>query len=188
MIWHDDFEPEGAFQRALLVLDRASWTLGGVFMWLSNICLLGMLGLTSVTIIARPLGWSAYWIWPWTMVLFVWLSFFGFFAVYVRLKDVRIDFLANHLGRFGYPATRLLSDLCALAICGMLLQQMPKVLQTSRGIVDGVILPGGGELMRQALSVPLFISAALIVIAALIDIAKMVAGMPENITQHHAEP
>jgi TRAP-type C4-dicarboxylate transport system permease small subunit len=146
-----------------------------------------MLGLTTVTIIGRPLGFSAYWIWPWTMVFFVWLSFFGFFAIFVRLKDVRIDFVANQMGRYGYPVTRLISDLAALAICGFLVQQIPTVMATSRGFVDGAILPGGDELFRQALSVPLFLSALLIIVSALVDIGKMLVGLPENITNHYPE-
>ena len=121
------------------------------------------------------------------MVFFVWLSFFGFFAIFVRLKDVRIDFVANQMGRYGYPVTRLISDLAALAICGFLVQQIPTVMATSRGFVDGAILPGGDELFRQALSVPLFLSALLIIVSALVDIGKMLVGLPENITNHYPE-
>jgi len=187
MIAWRDVKPNGALQGALLLADRLTWQLGGVFQWIANACLLIMLALTSVTIIGRPLGFSAYWIWPWTMVFFVWLSFFGFFAIFVRLKDVRIDFVANLMGRWGYPVTRVVTDLCALAICGVLMQQMPKVMATSSGFVDGAILPGGEELFRQALSIPLFISAALVIVTALVDLAKMMAGLPENITLHHPE-
>lgn len=184
MIAWRDVEPKGALQGALLWADRLTWGLGGVFQWICNACLLVMLALTSVTIIGRPLGFSAYWIWPWTMVFFVWLSFFGFFAVFVRLKDVRVDFVANHLGRWGFPVTRLITDIAALAVCGMILQQIPTILATSRGFVDGAILPGGEELFRQALSIPLFFSAGLIVVSAFVDMAKMLVGLPENLTVH----
>ncbi len=187
MIAFREVSPKGGLQAVLLLADRMNWGLGGAFMWLSNACLIVMLGLTTVTIIGRPFGFSAYWIWPWTMVFFVWLSFFGFFAVVARLKDVRIDFLANHLGPYGYPATRLLSDLCALILCVVLLKLFPTVLATSSGVVDGAIFPGGEELPRQALSIPLFVSAFLICISALIDIGKMAAGLPENLTEHHPE-
>lgn len=182
-----DFEPEGALQRALHRLDALAWSLGGVFVALCNLCLLVMLGLTAATILLRPFGISAYWMWPWTMVFFVWLSFFGFFAVYVRLKDIRVDFLARLFGDRGMAVTRAISDLAALAICAVILWQLPVVMRTSRGFVDGAIFPSGEELVRQALSVPLFVSAALIVLTALLDLAKFAAGMPENVTQHHPE-
>ena len=173
---------EGPLRRPLQALDALAWSLGGVFVFLCNLCLLAMLALTTATIVLRPFGISAYWIWPWTMVLFVWLSFFGFFAVYVRLKDVRIDFLAVRLGPVGIALTRLLSDLAACAVTGVILWQMPIVLATSRGMVDGAMFPGGHELARQALSIPLFVSSALILITALIDIAKQAVGLPENVS------
>jgi len=163
------------------------WRLGGVFVWICNICMLAMLTLTGVTILARPFGWSAYWMWPWTMVFFVWLSFFGFFAVYVRLRDIRVDFFAQRTGLFGMAFTRLVSDLSALAICGTLLWLMPKVIATSRGYVDGAIFPNGVELARQMLSLPLFVSTFLICLVALLDLAKMAAGLPENVSSHHPE-
>ena len=187
MIAWRDVSPSGALQRALLWADWLTWRLGGLFQWICNLCLLAMLALTTVTIVGRPLGFSAYWIWPWTMVFFVWMSFFGFFAVFVRLMDVRVNFVANLLGRLGYPITRLLTDFSALAICGVIMLQMPTVMETSRGFVDGAILPGGEELFRQALSIPLFVSVSLIVVSAIVDVAKMIAGLPENTIMHLQE-
>ncbi|MGB3555382.1 MAG: TRAP transporter small permease subunit [Jannaschia sp.] len=182
-----EIEGEGPLQRALLRLDRASWSLGGAFLWLSNLCLLAMLGLTAATIVLRPLGLSAYWMWPWTMVFFIWLSFFGFFALYARLKDVRVDFLAERMGPRGMTATRLVSDAATLLVTGILLSQVPTIIATSRGVYDGAILPQGFELPRLALSVPLIVSTILIALTALLDVAKMAAGLPENVVQHHPE-
>ena len=182
-----DLDGEGPLQRALVRLDRVSWTLGGAFMWLSNLCLLAMLALTAATIVLRPLGLAPFWMWPWTMVFFIWLSFFGFFALCVRLKDVRVDFLAERLGSRGMAATRLLSDAATLLVAGVLVSQVPTIIATSRGVYDGAILPQGFELPRLALSIPLMVSAALVAAVALLDLAKMAAGLPENVTQHHPE-
>ncbi|MCB1384773.1 MAG: TRAP transporter small permease [Nitratireductor sp.] len=182
-----DHAPEGPLQRALNRLDRLGWTMGGIFLWLSNLCLLAMLGLTTATIILRPLSMAPYWMWPWTMVFFIWLSFFGFFALYARLKDVRVDFLALRLGPRGMAATRLLSDIATLLVTGVLLSQLPTVIATSRGVYDGAILPAGIELPRLTLSVPLFVSTFLVALYALLDLAKMATGMPENVTDHHPE-
>ena len=178
---------EGALQRALVRLDRAGWSLGGAFLWLSNLCLLAMLGLTTATILLRPLGMAPFWMWPWTMVFFIWLSFFGFFALYARLKDVRVDFLAERMGPKGMAATRLVSDLATLLVTGVILSQAATVIATSRGVFDGAILPQGFELPRLALSVPLMVSAALVAATAALDVAKMAAGLPENRSDHHPE-
>ncbi|MEY8828588.1 TRAP transporter small permease [Sedimentitalea sp. XS_ASV28] len=181
------YEPEGPLQQALYRGDHLNWNLAGIFLWLSNTCLLVMLGLTVATIILRPLSLAAYWMWPWTMVFFIWLSFFGFFAMYARLKDVRVDFIAGLFGPVGMAVTRVLTDIATLTVTGVLLWQVPQVIATSRGVYDGAILPAGFELPRLALSVPLFLSAALVAITALIDLAKMAAGLPENVADHHPE-
>lgn len=182
-----EYMPRTPLQRVLNRLDRLNWGLGGMFLWLSNACLLAMLGLTAATILLRPLNLAAYWMWPWTMVFFIWLSFFGFFALYARLKDVRVDFLANALGATGMVATRILTDVATLVVTGVLIWQLPVVIETSRGVFDGAILPAGIELPRLALSVPLFVSAILITFTAVLDLAKLGAGMPENVTNHHPE-
>ncbi|GFZ94862.1 hypothetical protein GCM10011326_02110 [Salipiger profundus] len=183
----EDYMPEGPLQRALNRIDRLNWTLGGAFLWISNICLLAMLALTTATIILRPLGLAAYWIWPWTMVFFIWLSFFGFFALYARLKDVRVDFVAERLGPAGMVVTRVVSDAATLVVTGVLLMEVPTVIATSTGIYDGATLPTGVELPRLALSFPLFVSTALVALTAILDIVKLAAGMPENVTDHHPE-
>lgn len=182
-----DYIPEGPLQRALNLADRANWSMAGAFLLISNICLLAMLGLTAATIILRPMSMAPYWMWPWTMVFFIWLSFFGFFALYARLKDVRVDFLAERLGPAGMVATRIISDGATLLVAGVLLSQVPKVIATSNGVYDGAILPAGYELPRLTLSVPLLLSTALVMLTALIDLAKLAAGMPENVTDHHPE-
>lgn len=182
-----DYTPEGPLQRALARIDRANWTLGGVFLWLSNACLLVMLLLTAATIVLRPMGLAPYWMWPWTMVFFIWLSFFGFFALYARLADVRVDFVAGLFGPVGMMVTRVLTDAATLTVTFVLLWQLPKVISTSLGVYDGAILPAGFELPRLALSIPLFLSAALVAFTALLDIAKMFAGLPENVGESHPE-
>lgn len=182
-----EYSPKGPLQRALNALDQLNWSLGGVFLWISNICLLVMLGLTTATMILRPMSMAPYWLWPWTMVFFIWLSFFGFFALYARLKDVRVDFLAERLGPMGMAFTRILSDAATLLVTGVLLLQVPKIIATSNGVYDGAILPAGQELPRLALSVPLIISTFLVALTAILDLCKLVAGMPENVTEHHPE-
>lgn len=186
MIPHE-YSPESPLQRALNTVDRLNWSLGGAFLWLSNMCLLVMLSLTTATILMRPFDISFYWMWPWTMVFFIWLSFFGFFALYARLKDVRVDFLANMLGPKGFALTRILTDLATLLVTGVLISQIPTVIATSRGVFDGAILPAGYEVPRIALSIPLMISTVLVAFSALLDLAKMAAGMPENTNTFHPE-
>lgn len=180
-------QPMNAVRRLIAGADLGLWKLGGVCLWICNGCLLAMLGLTAATFLLRPFDISVWWFWPWTMVLFVWLSFFGFFAIHVRLKDIRIDFLVKRLGSAGHVVSRLLADAVAIGVTLIIVQQWSSVMAAAAGFVEGAQLPGGSELPRQALFVPLFLSCALVAMTALIDIAKLCVGLPENSAPIHPE-
>lgn len=151
-----------------------------LFLVIANLCLLLMLFGTAVTIILRPFQLSYYWIWPWTMQTFVWMTFFGFFVVYRRGKDIAVDFVVTRLGERAMVLSRYFVALLIMLIMGVILWQMPTILTSQVGVIDGVITPWGWELERYTLSVPLGISCLLIFVNALLDIGKAAAGMPES--------
>ena len=76
------------------ILERFSFA----FLVIANVCLGLMLVGTFATIFLRLFTISFYWIWPWTMQFFVWMSFFGFYVVYRQKKDIVVDFLVVSLG------------------------------------------------------------------------------------------
>ena len=154
---------------------------GRVFALICSLCLVAMFVLTAATIVLRPFGISYFWIFPWTMVLFVCLSFFGFFAAMVFSRDIRIDFVALRFGARGMLVTRILGQAVMLFVLYWLLTELPEIVVNSRGDIDGVLLPGGGELARRFLSAPLLLSCIGITLALFLDIAKMFYGLPESI-------
>lgn len=168
-------------------LDRMLEWCGRVFHVLANFCLGMMLIGTAVTILLRPLELSYYWIWPWTMQFFVWMSFIGFYVVYRRGKDIAVDFLVLRMGAPAMTATRYFVALIILAVTGVIIWQMPVILQSQVGVIDGVLTPWG-ELERYTLSIPLGVSCTLIFINALLDIAKAMMGMPELPPSHQTDP
>ena len=85
----------GACRRAIETIDGALGTLARWFLVAANVCLVLMLAGTAVTIVLRPFDISYYWIWPWTMQFFVWMSFVGFFVVYRLGKDIAVDFVSS---------------------------------------------------------------------------------------------
>lgn len=168
-------------------LDRMLEWCGRVFHVLANLCLGLMLIGTAVTIVLRPLDLSYYWIWPWTMQFFVWMSFIGFFVVYRRGKDIAVDFLVMRMGAPAMTGTRYFVALIILAVTGVIIWQMPVILQSQVGVIDGVLTPWG-ELERYTLSIPLGVSCTLIFINALLDIAKAMVGIPELPPSHQTDP
>ena len=143
-----------------------------------------MLLATALTIVMRPLGLSIYWLWPWSMQVFVWMSFIGFFVVYQRRKDIAVDFVMRWLGPWAMTFSRWFVALTTLLVIGIILKEMPLILNSQVGVIDGVVTPWGEELQRYTLSWPLAISAFLIFINALLDLAKAWLGVPEPVPSH----
>jgi TRAP-type C4-dicarboxylate transport system permease small subunit len=183
-----NFEPvAGPLLTVVQRFDRALSATSTVFLILANACLGLMLFGTLVTITLRLFDVSYYWIWPWTMQFFVWMSFIGFFVVYRLGKDIAVDFLVLRIGPPAMVATRYMVAGLIMTVMGVMLWQMPTILESQVGVIDGVVTPWG-ELERYTLSVPLAVSCALIFLNAFLDILKALAGVPEPLPSHATDP
>lgn len=171
----------------IAALDRFLGICGGLFHVLANLCLGLMLIGTAATIVLRPFNLSFYWIWPWTMVFFVWMSFLGFYVVYRRGKDIAVDFIVLRLGDGAMVATRYFVAAVTMAVVGTIIWQMPVILESQVGVIDGVVTPWG-EIERYSLSIPLGVSCVLIFLNAALDVAKALAGIPELLPSHRTDP
>ncbi|MGI9524982.1 MAG: TRAP transporter small permease, partial [Hyphomicrobiaceae bacterium] len=172
---------------AIRYLDRLLETISNVFLVLANLCLGLMLLGTFATIVLRLFGVSFYWIWPWTMQFFVWMSFVGFFVVYRLGKDIAVDFLVIRIGPAAQKLTRYAVPVLIIVIMAVMLREMPTIFESQVGVIDGVVTPWG-ELERYTLSVPLAVSCFLILLNAILDIMKAVAGLPEPVPSHLTDP
>ena len=88
--------------------------------------------------------------------------FFGFFVVYRLGKDIVVDFLVFQIGQTAVLITRYVVPILIMIIMGFILKEMPIILSSQVGVIDGVVTPWGGELERYTLSIPLGISCFLI--------------------------
>ena len=157
------------------------------YLVIANICLGLMLVGTYATIFLRVYTISFYWIWPWTMQLFVWMTFFGFYVVYRQKKDIVVDFLIINLGSKAILATRYIVPILIMIIMGFILKEMPVIISSQVGVIDGVLTPWGGELERYTLSIPLGISCLLIFINSFLELLKTYLGFPEDLPSYSQE-
>ena len=134
---------DGVCRRAIDTIDGALGTLARWFLVAANVCLVLMLAGTAATIVLRPLDISYYWIWPWTMQFFVWMSFVGFFVVYRLGKDIAVDFVVMRLGSRALGLSRWFVDLVIVLVTGTMLLQMPTIFESQVGVIDGVVTPLG---------------------------------------------
>lgn len=172
------------FERVVDQVDGVLEVLTKTFLVAANLCLLLMLAGTAAIIVLRPLGISFYWIWPWSMQVFVWMSFIGFFVVYRRGKDIAVDFVVRKMGDRAMRVSRIFVALVMLGVVGVMLAQMPTIFESQVGIIDGVITPWGTELERYSLSIPLAVSCILIFINTLLELGKIWLGRPEPVMAH----
>ncbi len=167
------------------VLARTEQALGTVerlFHVLANACLAAMLVLNIVNIVWRGVtDVSLKFVWPWTLLLFIWMTFFGFFVIYRRSKDITVEYFVDLAGPWARRATRLLSDAVCIAIMALLLAEAPRTLSNQVG--DMELIP----LQRYWMSVPLFLASALLLVHFILDAIKALNGESEPRAAHGSE-
>jgi TRAP-type C4-dicarboxylate transport system permease small subunit len=158
----------GALERALGLCER-------LFLALANMCLAVMLVSNMANIASRALfDKGIVYVFPWSVVLFVWMTFLGFFVVYRRGKDITVDFLIDRLGGRARTASRLLVDTLVIGLMLVMLYQAPHIIRSQVGVIEMV------GMQRYTMSIPLFVTAALIAIDFLLDMIKALLGRPER--------
>lgn len=132
-----------------------------------------MLAFNLINILARAVSdRGIIYVFPWTMVLFVWSCFLGFFCIYRRGRDITVDFIVDRLGPRLRVASRLVNDGIVIAMMGLLVWLAPATLESQAGIIDMV----GFE--RYVLSVPFFASCLLILVNTALDVWRALLGDP----------
>lgn len=145
-----------------------------VFEW-ACVCILAVMlainagNITSRAVLDQPLNW----VWPWTMVLFLWWVMLAFYPLYRRRKDVSIYILLKFIGPAWRRVLGVFVQVAVLAAAGLLLYTIPERLVSSRGLIEIVALP------REVLIYPLLLSTLPIFLDALVALAAIATGRQE---------
>lgn len=159
---------------ALDGLEQALGIAERLFLILANVCLGSMLLFNAVNIFWRgTFDVSITFVWPWTLLLFVWMTFFGFYVIYRRAKDITVDYFVDLIGPRARHAARLLSGTLIVALMALLVVEAPRTLASQVG--DMELIP----LQRYWMSIPLFASAGLILVHFALDLARALGGEAE---------
>ncbi len=130
-----------------------------------------MLLINIVNVASRNLGGpSLLWVWPWTATLMVWSVFLAFYVMYRRNMDISMSFLVERLAPVWQKAATIMAHLCGLIVTGLITLEAPQILARQVGVIELV------GLQRYALSVPLLISSALLVVHFLSEIVSILMG------------
>lgn len=149
--------------------DRLLGVCGHVFLVLANTCLAILLTINILNIASRAI-WDRglQWVFPWSTVLFVWMSFFGFYVVYRRRTDITVDFIYDRLGHRAQLFVRQFVNLLILVLMAVMVWHGPEIIERQAGIIEQVYF-FGIQVERFTLAVPLFITCMLIFLNYLVD-------------------
>ena len=154
-------------ERLLSVCERLFWVI-------ANTCLLLMLSANILQIARRAIFDKGIpLVFPWTVFLFVWMCFFGWFVIYRHASDITVDFLMDRLGEGAHRIARYFVNFVIIALMLVLLVHGPQVLSQQFGDVIELV-----ELERWVQTMPLFLSSALILVQAAMDIWLARQGIP----------
>lgn len=159
--------------------DRTLLALRHLFLTCANLILLAMLVANAVNIFWRAVAGTAFnAVFPWTTLAFVWLTFIGFYVYMFDRRDVSVDLIVKRLPG---PLRRLCAILGIVVPLGLLLLILataPAIIDSQSDRIDMVGVP------RYAMVLPLFASAALVVVLILRRIPEFWRGLPAD----HAHP
>ncbi len=149
---------------------------GQLFLVLANGCLAVLLVINVLNIASRGI-WDRglQWVFPWSTVLFVWMTFFGFYVLYRLRRDITVEFIYVRLGTRGRTAIRLFVDLVILMLMAIMVWHGPEIIERQAGIIEQVYFLGV-QVERFTLSVPLFVTCALIFLNYLVDLVYALRG------------
>ena len=137
-----------------------------VFLVVASSCLVVMLAGNAANIALRNVtGSGLSFVFPWTTVLFVWMNFLAFFVIYRRGNDISVKYFVERLGPRGQIFTWLLYQIVAIFVVSVILLEGPGILALQVGYVSEFV-----EIERYWLSVPFFLSCALVLLDIIITI------------------
>lgn len=161
--------------RLVSIVDAGLGACQRVIQHLASALLAIMLVMNLINVIVRAIfAHELTFVAPWTMVLFVWLCFLGFFVITRINRDVSVDFVVEKIGGRTLKLARVATEIILVAMTVVIMLQLPKTVSLQSSLIPMV------GIERYYLSLPLFLSCALILLNALVTLAKMAIGEQEG--------
>lgn len=127
-----------------------------------------MITINTVQIFSRyVLNMAFVWVFPVTMLLFIWMTFLGAFVVYRRKKDIVVRFLDNMIPSGGQNILLLITNILIMLLLIWILSEAPTFFQRQISIMQIIPLP------RYTQAVPLFIGVAGIFLEYLVETVEL---------------
>jgi TRAP-type C4-dicarboxylate transport system permease small subunit len=133
---------------------------------------LGIMFLTNiVNILLRGLfNYSFVWIFPLTILLFMWMTFFGAYVIYRQKREITVDFIYNRLPEAGRKWITLVSNILIMGLMALLLWHAPRLIHAQMSPMQVLKIP------RYFQAVPLFLFCIVLSLDFLYETVKLIQG------------
>lgn len=144
--------------RALDTLDRWFLHIERLFLVAAALCLIVMLAANAANIASRNFfGAASIYVFPWTTVFFVWMSFLSFFVIYRRGRDIAVKFVVERLGGPMPAVGWVVAQVTTLFVMAVIIKEAPGIIALQVGEVSDFVM-----IERFWLTFPFFLSCGLI--------------------------
>ena len=111
-----------------------------------------MITMNTIQIFFRyVLNMAFVWVFPLTMLLFIWMTFLGAFVVYRRKKDIVVVFIVRMIPTGGRNILLLITNILIMLLMIWILTEAPTIFHRQSSIMQVIPLP------RYFQAIPLFI-------------------------------
>jgi len=159
-------------------LNRFLGLLEKICLIFSTLAVALMIALNIIQVFFRYVLNAAFvWIFPVTMLLFIWMTFLGAFVVYRRKKDIVVSFIVNLFPTSGRKILALTTNILIFLFLLLILFAAPKLIAHQTSIMQVVPLP------RYFQAIPLFIGLTGILLEYLrqtVTFIKMMFGTADR--------
>jgi TRAP-type C4-dicarboxylate transport system permease small subunit len=133
---------------------------------------LGIMFLTNIiNILLRGLfNYSFVWIFPLTIFLFMWMTFFGAYVIYRQKREITVDFIYNRLPEAGRKWITLVSNILIMGLMALLLWHAPRLIRAQMSPMQVLKIP------RYFQAVPLFLFCIVLSLDFLYETVKLIQG------------
>jgi TRAP-type C4-dicarboxylate transport system permease small subunit len=133
---------------------------------------LGVMFTTNIfNIILRALfNYSFVWIFPLTIFLFMWMTFFGAFVIYRQKREITVDFIYNRLPEAGRKWITLVSNILIMGLMVLLLWHAPRLIRAQMSPMQVLKIP------RYFQAVPLFLFCIVLSLDFLYETVRLIQG------------
>ncbi len=141
-------------------------------------CMIVMISINMLQIFARyVLNYPIPWVYPTTMLLFVWITFIGAFIVYHQKKDIVVVFFINKMPLRSQYWIQLITDMLIIALLIVIIIQAPALIKQQASTMQIIPLP------RYIQTIPLLVGLTFICLENIVDIVEKTRSLRQPITE-----